>query len=1048
MKILNHPLIYPLLIATFFFNTIQTSAREDKDKPKRQTQNSNTRIILSGCANPTGEEYLDINNVRAMVLTGGDMWWDGLQNPHYEIPKGSGKMSLFTGALWLGGVDDGNNLKIAAQTYRQNGYDFFPGPLTDASLVDSAVISFNECLFWDKHFKINKSLIDDFRIAYQNGSVTNGTYPVPDSIKNWPAYGNQSIGQAKYLAPFFDYDTNGNYEPENGDYPLITGDQSIWWVINDKGNAHTETGGVPIGVEIQCEAFAFATTNVLNDATFYKYKIINRSSNTLNKTYLGQWTDSDLGYYLDDYVGCDVSRGLGYSYNGDDNDESVPGTPGYGSNPPAIGIDFLKGPKADVNDGYDNDRDGVTDEPDELIMMSNFFYYSNNASPYYGFPNGANQYYSYLRTVWGNGYPCTHDLKNGTSPVSPSTPATNFMFPGYSDPSGKWTGSIVPWDEAIAGNPPGDRRFLQSAGPFTLTPGGIVEVIVGVVWASGLPCNAMQNLKTNDDIIQTFFDSEFQMLPDFTFQVSADNLNKVFFNDNSKGTIKSWKWDFGDNTFAYTKDPVHQYPAVENFLVTMYVTDSISGKTYSVQKSICLNGPLSSCIPDLTQEISATLDFSIPSYNWLDGVSVKENAWYDTSLINYMILGGIWAPFKQASYYSPFDNPGFDKVASDSSRWDDLKSVDLILTNDKNKWTRSVVVNTLAMGGTASRLNKRKSISISKAGQPDTTGTFGMSWFPGYAVDADSGYRLNIIFGEDTMKGPLGNDLLWNLDTSDQHHYVYIMKTRYDSCSEYHNLLNVTSSGQLRINKRKIFSEAMWVTVPLLRKGQQFLSSEAVVKIRMNNNGFFPSQIKTTTIGDKYSVTIDLIFPSQLKDTSCNFLFLDSARINKILGLPEGFVFGCNTPNCMYKGGEHGCLTISSSKVFSDNKINPLNFQLTNFISCDSANKIVKADTSMYDTLIIYGTAGIKKNIEKNKPISIYPNPVSGNITILFPSHENEMLEVGVYTLVGQKIFSRQLKGTSGINSTSYNTLALPQGIYLIKIEGKSGVMTAKMMKF
>ena len=33
--------------------------------------------------------------------------------------------------------------------------------------------------------------------------------------------------------------------------------------------------------------------------------------------YFGQWVDPDLGYYLDDYVGCDVSLGLGICYNGD-----------------------------------------------------------------------------------------------------------------------------------------------------------------------------------------------------------------------------------------------------------------------------------------------------------------------------------------------------------------------------------------------------------------------------------------------------------------------------------------------------------------------------------------------------------------------------------------------------------------------------------------------------------------------------------------------------------------------------------------------------------
>ena len=47
------------------------------------------------------------------------------------------------------------------------------------------------------------------------------------------------------------------------------------------------------------------------------YKIINRATTPLNDTYFGQWVDPDLGFYLDDYVGCDVGLGLGFCYNGD-----------------------------------------------------------------------------------------------------------------------------------------------------------------------------------------------------------------------------------------------------------------------------------------------------------------------------------------------------------------------------------------------------------------------------------------------------------------------------------------------------------------------------------------------------------------------------------------------------------------------------------------------------------------------------------------------------------------------------------------------------------
>lgn len=60
--------------------------------------------------------------------------------------------------------------------------------------------------------------------------------------------------------------------------------------------------------------------------------------------YFGIRIDCDLGNYQDDYIGCNIERGLGYTYNGDENDET---SYGYGTNPPAIGLDFLQGPLAD-----------------------------------------------------------------------------------------------------------------------------------------------------------------------------------------------------------------------------------------------------------------------------------------------------------------------------------------------------------------------------------------------------------------------------------------------------------------------------------------------------------------------------------------------------------------------------------------------------------------------------------------------------------------------------------------------------------------------------
>src|SRR5690606_31683970 len=76
---------------------------------------------------------LDINNVRARIMTGGDMWWNqGTQNAAYEVPKGSKRNALYAGSVWVGGFTADKQLKVCAQTYRSDGNDYWPGPLVES----------------------------------------------------------------------------------------------------------------------------------------------------------------------------------------------------------------------------------------------------------------------------------------------------------------------------------------------------------------------------------------------------------------------------------------------------------------------------------------------------------------------------------------------------------------------------------------------------------------------------------------------------------------------------------------------------------------------------------------------------------------------------------------------------------------------------------------------------------------------------------------------------------------------------------------------------
>lgn len=540
---------------------IGTSARENT-RFKEQERKSTMKALEGNCTPATAETDLSINNVRARILGGGDMWWDLSNNPRYEVPKGSGKHAMFAGALWLGGLDEANQLKMAAMTYRQRGVDFWPGPLSDDG---TASVTAETCSEYDRQWLIYRDEVATHRAWIEcKGDPdcdVGERFPgyegnVPQVIQEWPGNGIDGNLPNK-LAPYFELDSNGTpgiYEWQY-DYPgydldrafdcrlkevdVLYGDETIWWVYNDKGNVHTETQAGALGFEIRAQAFAFTSNDEINNMTFNNYRIINKSTFRLEETYFGTWFDPDLGNPDDDIIGCDIARGLGYCYNSSSNDD---GPKGYGLNPPAVGFDFFQGPFADYYDGIDNDRDGCVDgvlrgdtcipeDPltgiNERIIMSGFMYYNNSGTVQNqntADPTTAQEFYNYLTVKWKDGNNLVIETPSGKGSIANGDgynasnvgTATKFAYPGLSyDTTGAYEPSApVDWWESPENN--ADKRGLHSAGPFSLAPGALNFITTGTVWARNFQSSdifaSVNDVIIADDKAQQLFDNCFQIL--------------------------------------------------------------------------------------------------------------------------------------------------------------------------------------------------------------------------------------------------------------------------------------------------------------------------------------------------------------------------------------------------------------------------------------------------------------------------------------------------------------------------------------------------------
>jgi hypothetical protein len=605
------------IIAASVFLLGQAQAMLDPTKAginNKPTVNSSLQAKAANCAASVGLRYLEQNNVRALIETGGSMWQDRARGrAGYEVPKGSDEYVIYAGALWMGGTDVNNQLKFAGLRFRQ-GNDFWTGPLTVIPGTGNinigrkdfgpAEIEPDVCAQYDKFYYITKQEVTIFNAWYSTCQMGGECdefvgYSIPSSILNWPAHGDVSRFQDFYLAPFYDRDGDGVYNPTNGDYPwydlndevdcrssrqvTLYGDYTMWWVFNDKGNIHTESNGDPIGMEIRAQAFAFATNDEINNMTFYNYEMINRSTQRLQNTYFAVFVDADLGCSNDDYAGCDVSRGVGYTYNGDNFDETSAGCiKALGSNPPAIGVDFFEGPYQD-NDGLDNPLttdvalaiaqkgipykglgigygDGIIDNERLGMKRFTFFNRADLAIAAMQDPSVAVQYYNYMKGIWidgsnfvwgGNG----HQSTGGTIP-------TDYCFPADSDPL-FWATKGIPatpanWSEITQNNQPADRRFVQAAGPFTLEPGALNNITVGVVYArdfTGDNWTSVEKMLKADDKAQALFDNCFKLFegpwaPELTIQELDKEL--ILYISNPKGSN-----NYRDSTEDYKqKDPI------------------------------------------------------------------------------------------------------------------------------------------------------------------------------------------------------------------------------------------------------------------------------------------------------------------------------------------------------------------------------------------------------------------------------------------------------------------------------------------------------------
>ncbi|CAF4579738.1 unnamed protein product [Rotaria sp. Silwood1] len=417
------------------------------------------------------QTILNANNISTWIQNTGTFNQDIRTNntPGFEWPKGSGKFAVFTSGLSLGAYIN-NELRLATISYVG---EYAPG-------YSSAGIAYTTPNF--KLYKIKRG----------------------DNFSNSSDYTNWGL-MVPFGAPYIDVDGNGQFNPLI-DMPGIKGaGQTIFECITDGfPDNHTSSEGfsggtTPLFSEMHLTAWSYDTIPQLTDVQFLKMEVINKNNSPWNKTYFGLICDPDLGDWSDDRRGCDTNRSLAYCYNGDNQDGNGSGRT-YGTNPPSVGFDILRG--------------AINNNTNAPIKMSSFNYYLRSGGgepPTCEFPPSTPiEAYNYMKGL----------KKDGTSYINPLTlQTTKYNFTGNPETGEGWTefngriancggtltDSIIPLNAY-------DVHFMQNSGAedLTIASGEKQTFIFAQMIARGNNnLNSVTKLKQLDDFVQTVYDNNF-----------------------------------------------------------------------------------------------------------------------------------------------------------------------------------------------------------------------------------------------------------------------------------------------------------------------------------------------------------------------------------------------------------------------------------------------------------------------------------------------------------------------------------------------------------
>ena len=207
-----------------------------------------------------------------------------------------------------------------------------------------------------------------------------------------------------------------------------------------------------------------------------------------------------------------------------------------------------------------------------------------------------------------------------------------------------------------------------------------------------------------------------------------------------------------------------------------------------------------------------------------------------------------------------------------------------------------------------------------------------------------------------------------------------------------------------------------------------------------------------------YAITVKIPEEVVLQGTPVTLFSVDVAVTGAVSGLPTGFEYSCNPPDCIFEPSDTlACINVygTTSDPVGDYDITiatnikssflPAGFPVTlpsNLIAGAEGNYIIKvSDENNPDCFV----SNVDELLAEKFQVRNLPNPFGAFTNIEIVAEQNDELEFRVFDVYGKLLHSQDIAVYTGNNSFQFDGSDLANGVYIYTL-GKDGSLISDKM--